>query len=214
LFSIGFDNKVTYGPEPTESCTTQKAELCSTTSVITRTTTAKTTITTGISVSSRCETVTGCTVSDADTTKTSTTDLSCPTKRAVARQWEPAGTAIASDEAKATHGHGPLMPRQAPSCGALAVVFPKDGKNVGEIPTLLQAYAGKYEKAESKRFGITSFFQIPDLDPATLKKLTESVSRALPLNLSIHATPGITTRGEPRWSRMANADSPYFCSAL
>lgn len=134
-------------------------------------------ITTGISTSSRCETLTGCTVSGADTTEVSTTDLSCPTQPARARRFDPTGpVVIAAAQPTALDGDAPLVPRQAQSCGALAAVFPRDSKDVGEIPKLLERYTGKYETIESKEYGFTSLFWVPDLDPLTMSNLTNSVS--------------------------------------
>lgn len=63
-----------------------------------------------------------------------------------------------------------------PGCPANAIVYPANPENVGNIPTLLQEYAGKYKEIKSSELGFTSFFWVPYLDQETMDKLKQSVS--------------------------------------
>ncbi|KAI1424015.1 pectin lyase fold/virulence factor [Xylaria sp. FL1777] len=71
--TIGNDNQITTEDEP--ECQTETADLCTTTTIFSATTTTNgMTITTATSTSSHCETITGCSVTDSDSTTTSNTE--------------------------------------------------------------------------------------------------------------------------------------------
>jgi hypothetical protein len=55
-----------------------------------------------------------------------------------------------------------------------AIVYPNDPANVGQIPSLLSAYAGKYEQIQAR--GMTGYFWVPALDQDTANNLRASVS--------------------------------------
>lgn len=94
----------------------------------------------------------GCSVSDTQTATTSTTQAACT----------PTPTALTSDN----------------GCAANSIVYPRDPYNVGEIPSLLADYAGKYEQLSTPN-GYTVYFWIPLLDRDTLGKLKQSVCSRL-----------------------------------
>ncbi|KAI0150178.1 glycoside hydrolase family 55 protein [Xylariaceae sp. FL1272] len=113
-YRIGPDHQITYDQEPTNSCVTQTALVCSTTTLITEsitgtTTTTETTISTG-----RCETVEGCSVTDSETATATTTVVACmPT---------------ASND-------------QLNVCKNDAIIYPQNPGDVNEILALISAYS-------------------------------------------------------------------------
>lgn len=161
--TIGRDRQLTYSSEPT-SCSTKTASVCTTTTIFSATTIDSTsTRTTATSTSRRCETVRGCEVTNTNIRTSSTTVASC--------------TPSALVKARSEDGNdtGVLEPRQGgEGCGKHAIVYPVDPKNVGEIPTLLSAYAGKYETIGVPALNIVGFYWVPFLDEETLKKLQNS----------------------------------------
>ncbi|KAF9894400.1 hypothetical protein FE257_007903 [Aspergillus nanangensis] len=111
--TVGRDNQLTYSDEP--SCQTESAELCSTT--ITASETLVGTITSTVTAtSSACETIYGCSLTDWESTTTTTAPVCEPTSSG-----------------------GEYQP-PAIGCPAPAIVYPKDPENVGSIPNLLKGY--------------------------------------------------------------------------
>nr|CDP24152.1 Putative Glycoside Hydrolase Family 55 [Podospora anserina S mat+] len=161
--TIGRDRKLTYSNEPT-SCTTKSASLCTTTTIFSVTKIAEdSTRTTATATSRQCETVRGCDVTDQNTRTVSTAIESCTPKPRV----------------KARDGDDPslLNPRQngnGNSCGKNAIVYPKDPKSAGDIPSLLSAYAGKYETIGVPELNIVGYWWVPLLDEETMKRLKSS----------------------------------------
>lgn len=181
LHRIGFDGIVTVGPEPTgdKQCTKKTAEACFTEIVITRTTANTRTLTTGTSTTSDCETVTGCTVSGADATRTRTTELACPTKGATVpkRRWDHVNERPFELSTLAVSGNETLdlQERADTKCGGDVIVFPKDRYNLGDIPTILANSPPKWELKSTSR-GFTALWVVSNLDSDTKAKLVDSVS--------------------------------------
>lgn len=149
---MGRDNKLTYSDEP--SCQTESAELCSTT--VTKSETLVGTITSTVTATSAaCETVYGCSLTDWESTKTTTAPVCEPTSPS-----------------------GEYQPPEK-GCPAPAIVYPKDPANVGSIPSLLKGYD------DYKEIGLTTeswvaFYWIPMLGQDTMDALRQSAS--LPLS--------------------------------
>jgi hypothetical protein len=53
-------------------------------------------------------------------------------------------------------------------------VYPVDPSDVGEIPTLLQAYAGKYTAVGAPSMNLVGFYWVPLLDQETMAALQAS----------------------------------------
>ncbi|KDN67309.1 putative 1,3-beta glucanase [Colletotrichum sublineola] len=153
--TVGPNKQITYSSEPT-ICETRTALVCSTTTLSSETISFGTTVT-SVSSSSRCETIRGCSVTDSQLT----TRVECAL---------PTPASLNQD--------GDLERRQDPppqvGCPANAIVYPTDPENTGNIPALLQGYAGKYKEIKSSQAGFTSFFWVPLLDQGTMDKLKQS----------------------------------------
>ncbi|EGC45360.1 exo-beta-1,3-glucanase [Histoplasma capsulatum var. duboisii H88] len=121
--TMGQDRILTYPKEEPTKCEKKSASVCTTT--VFKTTISRGTITsTATSISSRCDTVYGCSASDWDTTTTSTKPSNCPS----------------SPTARPT-GRPPTPP---PGCPANALVYPFNMDNVGNIHQILAKYKDKY----------------------------------------------------------------------
>ncbi|KAJ5963523.1 uncharacterized protein N7479_003399 [Penicillium vulpinum] len=133
--TVGRDNKLTYSEEP--PCQTESAELCSTT--VTASETLVGTITSTVTATSAaCETVYGCSLTDWESTTTTTAPVCEPTSRS-----------------------GEYQP-PAQGCPAPAIVYPKDPENVGSIPSLLQGYDDYVEVGLTTESWV-AFYWIPML---------------------------------------------------
>ncbi|KAK1963446.1 pectin lyase-like protein, partial [Colletotrichum sublineola] len=157
--TVGPNGQLTYSQEPT-SCKTETASACSTTTFVTQTVTNGATRT-GESTRTRCETIYGCSVTDDESEMTSTTRIECPL---------PTPVSNANDQRRDLSARQIEQP--PPGCPRDAIVFPADNRNRGQIPTLLQAYAGKYTEVEDD--GFVSLWFVPLLDQGTMDKLNES----------------------------------------
>ncbi|KAM5385383.1 hypothetical protein ACJZ2D_001024 [Fusarium nematophilum] len=157
--TVGHDGKITYPEEP--GCETESASLCSTTTFRSETIVGPSTSTV-TRVSSDCETIYGCSVSDWETATQTFAD-SCPLPT-------PDSKRDLDDATK-------LEARQfvsSPGCPANAIVYPSDPENVGEVPALLKEYKGKYKTIESSEFNFVAFYWIPMLDNVTMGALLDS----------------------------------------
>ncbi|PGH19017.1 hypothetical protein AJ79_00051 [Helicocarpus griseus UAMH5409] len=161
--TVGWDKMITYPTQKPTSCEADSASICSTT-VFESATITGTITSTVTSISSECDTIYGCAVTDWDiTTTTTATADNCPLPTANSKRHLPEKSE--------------LRPRQAlppPGCPANAIVYPRDSGNVGQIPTLLAEYQGDYFEAKSNEFQYTSFFRVPNLDVETMNSLQQS----------------------------------------
>lgn len=135
---------IAYDPEP-ETCTTESASICSTTTIYSATITGTETKTTFSSTSHTCETVFGCEVTNSNTATKTVSASGCPATP----------TGIPPD-----------------GCPQNAFVYPANPANVGEIPTLLQNYASTYQVVELSDF--VAFYWVPLLDQQTMNALQSS----------------------------------------
>ncbi len=123
--TIGPGGSVTYPTNQPTSCTTETAELCSTSTSFGVTVTDGSTRTTTTSVTSRCATITGCVVEDDDDDQT-TTGVDACTLPAAKRTIGAAATATATSISTASLTSG--IERRAPRGEEYdhAIIFPKD----------------------------------------------------------------------------------------
>ncbi|KAK4181199.1 family 55 putative glycoside hydrolase [Triangularia setosa] len=152
--TIGRDRKLTYSNEPT-SCTAKSASLCTTTTIFSVTKIADDSTRTAATATSRqCETARGCDLTDRNTRTEPTAVESCaPTPRVKARDDD--------DNSRQRVWQN-------------AIVYPKDPKNVGDIPSLLNAYAGRYETIGVPEFSVVGYYWVPLMDAETMKRLKGS----------------------------------------
>jgi len=149
---VGRDNKLTYDNEPT-SCETKTFSVCSVTAFTSVSVTGTVTTTVTKSTSKACQTGYGCEGKDKTTTTSTATTTTAACK----------ATQVVSD----------TPPPQG--CPANAVVYPNDNYKLGQIPTILANYTGKYKQISTDDDGYVSFIWVPWLDEATMEKLQSSV---------------------------------------
>lgn len=137
---------IEYESDP-ESCTTESASICSTTTFYSVTIEPTATVTTFTSTSQTCATVFGCDVTNSDSATTVTSASDCP----------------ATPTSKPPNG-----------CPQNAVVYPANPTSVGQIPTLLEKYASTYEVVGLPSFDFVSFYWVPLLDQQTMDTLKAS----------------------------------------
>ncbi|RWA03907.1 hypothetical protein EKO27_g11198 [Xylaria grammica] len=188
--TIGPDNELTYPDDPTSSCTTRTGSVCTTTTFVSATVTGGTTTTTTSTSYGGCEAIEGCEATNSDTAITSSTTAAC--------------TPTASADSLNV-------------CDNDALVYPRDPANVGDIPTILAKYSGKYEQAEFS--GETAFFWVPVLDQDTFDKLKassnvydvqyyERYNKAVPLDIDENPPPDTPLTPDPGLKRHRRRDYP------
>lgn len=160
--TIGRDGELTYSSEPT-SCQTEMASICSTTTSYLITSNTKTVQTTGTSVSSDCETITGCRVSNsAISTHTSTVASCAPPASQVPDERR---IRAAEDSYRALQG-------RADNCHPESgIVYPKNPRAVGDVPGYLTSARGTYNTVRSANLGYTAYYWIESMSEELFKKL-------------------------------------------
>ncbi|KAI1325288.1 glycoside hydrolase family 55 protein [Xylariaceae sp. FL0255] len=133
--------------EPTTSCQTQTASICSTTSFVTESITGSTTTTETSISTGQCEVIEGCSATDSTTATATTTTVAC--------------TPTASGD-------------YLNVCMNDALIFPQDPSNVDGILSMISAYSGKYQQVQGG--GVTAFIWCPSLDTDTFNQLKSSTS--------------------------------------
>lgn len=167
-YSVSHDGKITYPEEP--ECEAESASLCSTTTFRSETIQGPSTSTV-TRVSSDCETIYGCSATDWETvTQTYASVCPLPTKKSKRDPDEPKLQARDS---------------RSPGCPDNAIVYPKDPKNVGEVPKLLKEY--DYKTIKSTTHNFVAFYWVPMLDNVTMAALEDSVSAATDSNFVLEA---------------------------
>lgn len=173
ISSIGQDQQLTYSEE--SQCKTQTASVCSQSTVYSVTVTGGATKTTGTSVGSECQTLRGCSVSNQDSSQTSTVIASC-TPAARRRM---AGTVMNAFDKRHMRRNATDRDNQQSKmddrCGRNAIVYPRNPKKVGSISDLLRDYNGQYQQVQAQSLGFTAFFWVPLLDDATFRQLLFTV---------------------------------------
>lgn len=66
-----------------------------------------------------------------------------------------------------------------------ATIWPRDAKNLGEVPALLKEYEGRYRVIRDDLTGEVSYFHVEKLDPETMYTLQISVRLLLLLFISL-----------------------------
>ncbi|KAI1773231.1 pectin lyase-like protein [Hypoxylon cercidicola] len=165
--TIGPNYQLTYSSEPTESCTTKTASICSTTTIYSVTSSDTFTSTTATSTASDCEPVVGCDASYSNTGTVTTTVETCtvpPTGAARVRSADPSPTGTAN-------GDFPIIKHRADCVDVGVVVYPRDPMNVGSIEANLQN--DFHDQIWSTRLGYTAYFWVQSL-PAETKALLDN----------------------------------------
>ncbi|CAM1508809.1 Fc.00g025480.m01.CDS01 [Cosmosporella sp. VM-42] len=155
--TVGHDGKITYSEEP--DCKTESASLCSTTTFRSEALVGPSTSTV-TKVSSDCETIYGCSVSDWESATDKFTSA-CPLPTPDSKR----------DVEEPGLGKRQFVP-PAPGCPAPAIVYPRDPENVGEVPDILNHT--KSRVIESSEFNFVAFYWVPMLDRDTMAALLES----------------------------------------
>lgn len=176
MHRVGRDGKPTYPENEPTSCETVTASICSTTEIESITVTGTRT-STSTSTSSSCEEFTACGATDEDSTETTTTSPdSCPLPTGQTRRgWE-------QQAGYGSGGQADLDRRQVndtpppPGCPADAFVYPRNPRNVGNIPQLLEGYEYREISVDAESGKFTSFFWVSQLRVDTLDELRKSVS--------------------------------------
>ncbi|KAI1159223.1 pectate lyase superfamily protein-domain-containing protein [Nemania serpens] len=178
--TIGLDNQLTYENEPSSSCTTRTAEVCSTTTSIFVTSGGGSSSTTSVTTISDCETVTGCSASYSNTHSQTTivsTCTECPTcatnkRRAFAEPTEMPKAPSESPQAADVGVDEENFPikRRAMDCTDVGyVVYPKDPRNVASIIADLQDDSN--DRIWSRDLKYTAYFWVLSLPLETYQKL-------------------------------------------
>ncbi|KAI0810214.1 pectate lyase superfamily protein-domain-containing protein [Xylaria sp. FL0064] len=178
--TIGPDNQLTYEEEPSSSCTTKTADVCSTTTSIFVTSSGSSSSTTSVTTITDCETVTGCSASYSNTHSQTTivsTCTECPTcvankRRAFAEPTEMPKPPLESPQAPhvdVEEEHFPIRRRAGDCTDVGYVVYPKDPKNVASIIADLQEDFN--DRIWSRNLGYTAYFWVLSLPPETYQKL-------------------------------------------
>ena len=144
--TIGWDDKVTYPALRSGQCTTQTADVCSTTTTLDIKTTGNVT-TTSTLTQSTCTTILGCKVEDDDWETTTT--VSCSrTTITTDRPGNNVARAVATATQAPSSQHQPLRSSHEddedpnvcfPAYDGDAIIFPTDPENVGALVGYLEA---------------------------------------------------------------------------
>ncbi|RWA06956.1 hypothetical protein EKO27_g8145 [Xylaria grammica] len=169
--TIGLDGVLTYPDEPTKSCTTQTASICTTATTFSVTSSGTFVSTTATETQSTCETITGCSVSYSSTaveTDTVTTCTISPTSAARPR----------AEPRDSVNDVSPSRKRAGDDCEeAPAVIYPSDPMDSQGIQTIeIGLRDHKHTRIQSTKLGYTAYIWVQSLPKETkyqLELLTE-----------------------------------------